>query len=242
MFKNKVEFKGAVIGMILGDGHLMKQYANENSKLMIHQSLKQKEYLEWKRELLNYLTESNIHPTVSGEHKGLQLQTRRHPFYSALRERMYIGGRKTVDEHILKSISVLGLALWYQDDGCFCKNGRWKDDYSVQLYTNSFSEPEVNLIQYWLKKKFNIDFTVYKTYDKRKDSFYFILSLRNTKQERKIDKFFFLIKNFIHPSMKYKLGTYESNLENKVSDIVRTSEKSEEIIRNDCPTSELVAC
>ena len=242
MFKNKVEFKGAVIGMILGDGHLMKQYANENSKLMIHQSLKQEEYLKWKRDLLNYLTESNIHSTSSGLHNGLQLQTRRHPFYSTLRERMYIDGRKTVDEHILKSISVLGLAIWYQDDGCLCKGGRWKSDYSVQLYTNSFSKPEVDLIQYWLKKRFDIDFTVYKTYDKRRDKSYFFLSLRNTEKDRKIDVFFSLVKNFIHPSMKYKLGTYESNLKNEVSDIVRTSLKNEEVNRNIDSTSELVAC
>ena len=46
IFDNRKEFKGAVIGMILGDGYLRKIYSkNENSGVILHHHPSQKEYL-----------------------------------------------------------------------------------------------------------------------------------------------------------------------------------------------------
>ena len=220
--------------MVLGDGFLDRTIAKENSRIRLQHSNKQRDYCLWKSEMLKYLT--NITIIEDKKVNAVRIQSSRHPFYTRLREWVYVSSRKTVTEHALKIITPLGIAIWYMDDGCFCKSGRWVDDYSVQLYTNSFSEAENNLIQYYFKKKWGVDWTVYSK-NERGEKHYF-LSLRNTKAQRKIDTFFSLIRPYIHKSMLYKLGTDESNLENEVSDIGRTVLKNTEVDRNINSTSE----
>ena len=103
IFDNRKEFKGAVIGMILGDGYLRKIYSkNENSGVILHHHPSQKEYLLWKVSLLKYLT--NV--SVKEYENTIYAQTGRHPYYTKLRNRLYVCNRKVLSEHILKEAGI----------------------------------------------------------------------------------------------------------------------------------------
>jgi hypothetical protein len=197
MFSNKLEFKGAIIGMLLGDGCIPKlQGRSKECFLVVNHSIKQEDYLMHKKDLLFWLTECKVYKqdlTVKGnEYQAVRLQTRSHPFYTKLRAHFYHEGRKTVDEHLLKCLTVQGLALWYQDDGCLLNH---EDFLTPYLCTHNFNKTEVELIARMLQKKFGLQWRL------RKDKQYYALRLRRMDRE----DFFKLIAPFVHKSMQYKI-------------------------------------
>lgn len=225
MFKNRLEFKSAVVGMVLGDGYLRKgnltrdtrdgNKSKSNSQLEITHSLKQQEYALYKKSLLEYLTAVSTRvrhrydERTGKTYSCIELWTKYHPFYEKLRDRMYVEGRKQITEHTLKIISPLGLALWYMDDGTFCYRKRGnKSDYQVYLATDSFSEAEHNLAQYWLLKRFDIKWRVNKCTNPRGNMRYRLALY--CKDE--IYKLFNIIEPFVVDSMRYKI-TYNESME-----------------------------
>ena len=126
---NRLELKGAIIGMLLGDAGLSKD--RKNAHLYIGHSQKQKEYAFWKKEILEQVTSVSVwygeSTAIAGGKKYpvMRIWTKSHPFFTGLRQRMYHGNRKTFDLHVLKRLTDLGLLLWYLDDGAryWGKNG-----------------------------------------------------------------------------------------------------------------------
>lgn len=195
MFSNRKEFKGAVIGMILGDGYIPKVIRGTNAAFSLGHSIDQIEYARYKKSILEYLT--SCRECVQTRHDGkgkdyIKIDSRVHPFYTALRNHMYIDGRKTVDEHIMKCLTPLGLALWYQDDGCLINHS---DFLTPFLCTHGFSKTEVEMMCRSLQKLFGLQWRP------RKDKQYYAMRLR--RKDRKA--FFDLIRPYIHPTMQYKI-------------------------------------
>lgn len=196
MFSNKLEFKGAVIGMLLGDASIPKVQRGINAAFKCTHSLKQKEYLLYKKNILEWLTECRVceyETKVKGKsYPIITLDSRVHPFYTALREHLYFQGRKTIDEHVMKCLTPMGLALWYQDDGCLINHENFLTPF---LCTHGFNKVEVELMARSLLKKFGLQWRL------RKDKQYYALRLRRKDREN----FFELIKPFIDESMMYKI-------------------------------------
>lgn len=182
--------------MLLGDACIPKIQRGVNAYLRIGHSIKQKAYMEYKRPMLEYLTGCRVYEPkvrVKGKEYGtITLDTRVHPMYTKLREHMYIDGRKTIDEHVMKCLTPLGFALWYQDDGCLTDHSGF---LTPLLCTHGFSKAEVELISRMLQKKFGLQWRL------RKDKQYYALRLRRTDREA----FFNLISPYICPSMEYKI-------------------------------------
>lgn len=195
MFSNKKEFKGAVIGMLLGDGCIPKIQRGTNAYFRIGHSVAQKEYAEYKKGLLEWLTACRQYIQKRYDGKGtdyITIDSRVHPFYTALRNHMYIDGRKTIDEHVMKCLTPLGLALWYQDDGCLTNHESFLTPF---LCTHGFSKAEVEMMSRMLQKSFGLQWRL------RKDKSYYALRLRRRDKE----EFFNLIRPYIHEIMKYKI-------------------------------------
>jgi len=196
MFSNKLEFKGAVIGMLLGDACIPKVQRGLNASLRIGHSIKQKDYLMHKKKILSMLTECRIYePNIivkDKEYQTITLDTRVHPFYTKIREHFYHEGRKTVDEHVLKCLTPHGLALWYQDDGCLTNH---EDFLTPFLCTHGFNKVEVEMLARMLQKKFGLQWRL------RKDKQYYALRLRRMDRQ----PFFDLIAPYMHESMMYKI-------------------------------------
>lgn len=194
MAVNRTEYKGKVIGMVLGDGYLSQ--ARKNALLKIKHCDAQKEYFDHKVRILEELTSVNVRsefsPLNGKEYKHHVCETKSHPLYTSLRDHFYYHGRKTIDSHLMKLLSIEGLAYWYADDGSW-----WGDEIKQApvFCTDCFNKAEQELMAYWLNKRFGLKCTVRKC---RK-------SYRVYMRMESVDKFTDLIKPFLPNSMLYKL-------------------------------------
>ena len=159
-----------VLWMALGDGTL-----NANGYLSIRHSQKQKEYLQWKHDILkiNGISVTDLYFVPNNPSKRIG------------------------NEKVLKKIQPLGIFIWYLDDGSLTKYKERGKVVGNNLTINTYISKEENqVIIDWFNKTFNISFGQNK--DKGK------YRLRcGTKQARiflsLIEKYKFLV-----PSMAYK--------------------------------------
>ena len=192
------DLRQLLIGSLLGDGCFCSVgKAAKNMCLSVAHSEKQKEYLEYKWEILN---KYNLVSPIVGYHVnnkrylhelvGYRFKSRLHPIFTNIRLKYYdSNGHKRIFEEFVKDIDALGLAIWYMDDGYVTKN-------SCILSTCSFTLEEQLLLANILLNKFDLHFTV----GKHDNSMYL--------QAKDFPKFVELIKDYIIPSMQYKLITY----------------------------------
>ena len=172
-----------VLGSILGDGYLRKKL---NAHLEITHSVKQKEYVDWK-----YLFLKDIVLTPPKSYKGnkgrvgYRFYTKSIPELTDLYSKFYKNGKKIIPEGL--TLSPLSLAVWYMDDGSKSRNAGY---LNCQQFD---SVSQTNLLQ--ILENFGIKAKLHK--DKIYKRIYIptlgMLTLRN------------LIKQFIVPSMRYKL-------------------------------------
>lgn len=203
MVFNRFELKGAVMGMLLGDAcitlpaksknGISKHGQSKNARLSISHCEEQFEYLKWKGNILENLTSIRYDDFVSGYGSRCpRLTTKCHPFYTKIYNRLYYQDRKTLDEHCLKVLSLIGLAIWYMDDGHLRK-----DKGTVELSTCSFNYAEHLMLQKAFKLKWDLNWNIhkkgkyYRLYLKKKDN----------------NRFFELITDIVNqvPYMKYKI-------------------------------------
>lgn len=169
IIKNKYDLNGAILGTLMGDTCIVKRKGNQNGRFQITHSPEQKGYLEFKKELLNLcpLTKvSDINERITHlkktnkDYLQYQIYTNQNTFATNMYNRVYIDGRKIINEDILNCITDFGLFLWYLDDGYL--NIRYHKDtskikeYRMFLYTMNFTLDEVKLIKSWFEKKYNI--------------------------------------------------------------------------------------
>jgi DNA-binding CsgD family transcriptional regulator len=199
-----------ILGSILGDGYISPYRKPENKKyllnscLIIKHSIKQKEYVQYKKELLEkenikchlYFTKGSdvkehfIRGNKVKENGSFRLSAQRNVSFNKYRDIFYRNNTgKRVSRYLYK-LKALGLAIWSMDDG-------YKKANSFVLCTNSFTFKEVKLLQKILKHNFNLETTIQKSnlgqpliYIKRKSFKLF----RDT------------ISPYIHESMQYKIG------------------------------------
>jgi DNA-directed RNA polymerase subunit RPC12/RpoP len=201
MFKNRLEFKGAVIGMMLGDGCIPSltkgrktQYFTSCSKLA------DKEYAEFKRDILSYLNETKITESSTTLNNkvfpNVIVRTLSHPFYNKLYEHMYYDKRKTVTEHVMKCLTPLGLALWYMDDGVLAGEMGWRNPF---ICSHAFNQVENELLCRMIHKKFGVTFRTIKKNSNGKT--YYWMRLR--RKDR--DKFFDIIREYVPSCMLRKI-------------------------------------
>lgn len=196
--KVESDLKQLLIGSLLGDGCFCSVGGNtKNMCLSIAHSEKQKEYLEYKHSILDkYELASPIiqyrinNSRYSRELTGFRLKSRLHPIFTNIRMKYYdLEGHKRVFKEFVEDIDVLGLAIWYMDDGYVTKN-------SCVFSTCPFTIKEQEVLAEILLRKFDLHFNV----GVMDNSMYL--------QARDFPKFVELIKSHVIPSMQYKLVTY----------------------------------
>ncbi len=171
-----------LIGTILGDGYIYHQ-----GKIQIEHSAKNKEYLIWKYDELKNLSYKKVgyieryDKRTGKNYSSLRFWLRQ--YFRPWREVFYQNNEKVFPENLL--LTPLSLAVWYMDDGCY-SNGR------CTISTDNFNSTSLSRIKAELEKRFGIE--AYIRSNKK-------LGIRANSQT----KFFELINNYIHTSMKYKL-------------------------------------
>ncbi len=186
-----------VYGTMLGDGYISPLDTKRNSCLVMSQSEKQAEYLNWKAGVMRPFVVSPF-PTVSkqrGWDDGLlySFRTVRHPIFTKFRKVFYPDGKKEVSRDWLNLLSPLSIAVWIMDDGSY----HYTRGY-ITLCTNSFSYDEHLVMQTYFQEIWNIKSAIHKV--KRGRQFTLVFNRPNS--QRLID----LVGEFIIPSMHYKIG------------------------------------
>lgn len=189
--------------MSIGDG-----YINKNGFLSIRHGESQKEYIEFKRNLLykNGINVTNVYEVNNNGYKGYEFRTYNHKFLKLYRRILYTPKKDITLKSIWNRMSPLGLAIWYMDDGSLTiqyKNGN-PCRARIIISTCLDTIEEHDFIIETIYNKFGVKFSVCKMKGK--------YALRcGTKEAR---KFINIVKPFMQniQCMQYKLNIF-SNIE-----------------------------
>lgn len=191
--------KELIFGCLLGDGYCKKVGNDKNATFEFQHSLKQKEYVEYKRSFLLNLPGRVYEYTRHDIRTEAEYDTYTASFltnqcFSDFHSIFYDGGKKKIPlEYLDELYTSFALAIHYMDDGsCVKKSGY--NSYDVSIATCSFSIDDLNQLVYFLKKKFDLEFTIQKS------------SNRIRLRSKDISKFFNLIRPYVPECMLYKIN------------------------------------
>lgn len=180
------EQKSLIVGTILGDGYLRIIPRRKNAFLEVNHSAKQKDYVEWKYNILKPLVKSK--PKLrkgNGYRIACRFYTRCLPEITDLYKSFYRNKKKLVPDNL--SIDQLGLATWYMDDGS-------KSGGSVYFNTQQFSLADQKKLQKVLE-----NFGIHSNLNRDKQ--YYRIRIVSKDAIKLCDQ----IRKYIPESMKYKL-------------------------------------
>lgn len=174
-----------LVGSLLGDGYIYPQ-----GKIQLEHTLKYLPYLNWKYKNLSSLAYgkprviSRFDQRTGKVYTGVRFWLRQ--YFRPLRRMFYPSGKKIVPRNISKYFTRLALAVWYMDDGNLYKARHLK------MATDGFDCKSRRLLQELLLTKFGIESSIQASGKLRISS-------------KSLDKFFELVKPYIHSSMMYKV-------------------------------------
>jgi len=181
------EQKSIITGSLLGDGYLRIVPGRKNAFLEINRSLAEKNYVDWKYQKLKDLVKSPPKQRKGqGQRIAYRFFTRQYPELTKLYQKFYRGREKIVPN--LK-LNPLMMTVWFMDDGS-------KSYKTYYLNTQRFDYLSQKRLIQMLKKQYKIDSSL------NRDKEYYRIRIKQGSAER----FKKLIKNYIIPEMKYKLG------------------------------------
>lgn len=184
-----------IVAMAIGDGHVDK-----NGTITVFHSEKQKDYVEYKFNLVkNLCTTNQLVPKESNGTKQYGFRIRASKFTKTLRKVLYPNGTKTISRKILNRLNPQGLAIWWMDDGS-CSNIAYeptnKPRTSISTLSTCVSREENQVIIDYFLEKYGVKF------GQRKMKNHYALVCR-MKEGRKLKN---IIGSFVIESMKYKLS------------------------------------
>lgn len=205
--------RALLLGMLIGDGCLKtRKHIKDNGEQSIYyeyvlcHSTKQEDYLKVKLELFHSIMGGKkpiIHyenPILSnGKIYNSCRFSRCHRIFRILHKYLYSNNnKKHITRKILNFLTPQAIAIWYMDDGGLSKSKLDGNIISAssRIYTYC-SEEEADVISSYFKEEWNIE--CYKSKYGQKDQWNIRFSVKETR------KFESLIKDFIIPSMQYKL-------------------------------------
>ena len=218
---SKKEIHYALLGNLLGDAYLRKNINTQHWVESVHTN-KQREYVSWLKDLyeswgLRTVSRFDFkRKTNYGEFTYSQvsckLQTNKHVEHNRLYNKT---GVKYFSKYVAKRINVLGLLLWWLDDGSLTIHKKINGSVSRHgsLATHNFDYNSQLRIQKMFKERFDINVKIYKA---EKETFYIYFNATNFR------KFFDLLRPYLHmipTSMMYKFNMQyvENRLKNSKS-------------------------
>jgi hypothetical protein len=204
---NKRELYECLYAFVMGDGGVYRQKKQGkyigNARFRAKNIADNSDYIYARANVLEHLT--TVHIFEEGiygkENKKpvLQTNTKVHPVYTKLWNRLYSTGRKGICPHQLKFMTWRFLAILYQDDGSCLVNTRCNATPIVAIATHNFTYPENMAIKLAIKEKLNIEFNVRRA--SKGDRIYWNLVL----PARFYNKFKNGIEPYIFDSFRYKI-------------------------------------
>lgn len=195
------EQRSLIIGSLLGDGTMRVGKNAIHANFKVEHGLAQKEYVLWKQGILKpfVFTEMQLscRYKTNGEKypKSWWFRTIRHPCLTEIYKEFYEGegyrnGKKLVPPNLGIDLNPLSLAVWIMDDGCFSRE-------KIDISTYSFSMSDIEFLKKLFSKKFGIEMNHFRDRDK---------GYRMYCKKSETQKLIKVIRPYIIPSMKYKIG------------------------------------
>jgi hypothetical protein len=196
--------KDLIIGTILGDSSL--KAGKTGAYLRFDQGQVNKEYLYYLFSIMSvYCTQSEptertySDPRYNKEYRSYNFSTQSSPIFYPFAE-LFLDKSIKVGK-VLKIVPLCigdlltprALAFWLMDDGQYVKRG------GITLCTDSFSMGEVLLLKSVLEEKYGLQCTIHNK-NPEKGHYRIYISGKSLPVLRE------LVREFIHPSMAYKLG------------------------------------
>ena len=199
------EIRGAVIGMVYGDGYI--NTTDGKRELVVTHSLTQADYCEHKAARLRKYFNRNFKVCKyrngpGGRYECLKFACS-HPYMAQVRSWTYPGGKKYFLKRVLEMLTPEGIAFWFMDDGSIHRNidpKGWTTSVSSSIATFC-SQIEAETIVEYFKRRHQILFKI-RCKKTSPESHRFYLEA-NTEQSR---WFVRLIQPFVIPSMLYKIA------------------------------------
>ena len=159
--KTNQEIRNLVLFMCLGDGYLNKN----NGYLAMRHCVAQKDYIDWKRDLLKKnLKVTDLYYVENNGYGAFELRTKTYKFIKTYRKILYPNNvKKIANIKILNKLTPLGLAIWYMDDGGLSqkKEGGVVTSNDLILNTHLSKEDNQIIIDYF-NNRWGISFTQVK--------------------------------------------------------------------------------
>jgi len=200
----KIEDKKRLVKLIsfmtMGDGSIYHNRGSKNCLFSMSMTEDHRDFLEYCQGILENVTSCKmIKYTRDLPRKNLlKIYTPLHPFFNAIRDRIYFENYKSIDIHALKLLDFEALAILYMCDGCL---GKYEKDGKVVSYTLTLNLCRLSYGDYLVLKKalkeyLDLEFNVVKTGTK-----YFTLRLRS----KDIPRFIEGVTPYMTESFLYKV-------------------------------------
>jgi len=193
------DLKEVLIGILLGDAHIVRRSSTCNSRLVYAQTaIKHKEYFDFVYNLFMPFCVKNYVPQLrmirdsrtNKVYSAISFTTMQLPCFNVYREIFYISYKKKVPDNIYELLTLKGLAFWIMDDGSRHGNG-------LHLSVYAFSNKDIDKLMFTLQDKFHLRCSIHYNRDKKPRIYIF---------KESMDKLIPLISPYFVKEMLYKLG------------------------------------
>jgi LAGLIDADG DNA endonuclease family len=194
-----VDVKEILVGILLGDAHIVKRSFLSNSRLTYTQTaISHKEYFNYVYNFFmpfcvkDYIPQSKIvkDNRTKKIYSSISFMTMQLPCFNVFKEIFYVLNVKIVPNNIYELLTPRGLAFWIMDDG-----SRHGDGLHLSVY--AFSNKDVDKLMFTLQDKFHLKCSIHYNRDKKPRIYIFKESMDNLKS---------LVSPYFIKEMLYKLG------------------------------------
>jgi hypothetical protein len=193
------DIKDVLIGILLGDAHIVKRSSTSNARLMYAQTaIAHKAYFEYVYSFFHsfcakdYITQTKISrdKRTNKIYSSISFTTMQLPCFNVFRELFYVSNVKTVPNNIYELLTPKGLAFWIMDDGS--KQGK-----GLHISVYAFSNEDVDKLMFTLQDKFNLKCSIHYNRDNKPRIYIF---------KESMEDLITLVKPYFISEMLYKLG------------------------------------
>ena len=193
------DIKDVLIGILLGDAHIVKRSSTGNSRLVYAQTaIAHKAYFEYVYSLFTAFCANNYKPLhrvcrdkrTNKIYSAISFTTMQLPCFNVFRELFYLSNLKIIPNNIYELLTAKGLAFWIMDDGS-------KHGSGLHISVYAFSNDDVDKLMFTLQDKFNLKCSIHYNKDKKPHIYIF---------KESMDNLIAFVKPYFINEMLYKLG------------------------------------
>lgn len=194
------EVKQVLIGILLGDAHIVRRSSTGNSRLVYAQTaIKHKEYFDYVLSFFlpfcvnDYTPQSRliVDNRTKKTYSAISFTTMQFPCFNVYRELFYdLNKKKIVPGNISELLTPRGLAFWIMDDGS-------KQNEGLHISVYGFTNADVDKLMFTLQDKFHLKCSIHYNRDNKPRIYIF---------KESMPSLITLVKPYFIKEMLYKLG------------------------------------